>query len=31
MLKMGIMHELLRQGLEVGNTVTIGRHGSFDY
>lgn len=29
MLKMGIMHELQRQGVEVGNTVMIGKQGSF--
>ena len=27
MKKMGIMHELLRQGIQVGDTVVIGRHG----
>lgn len=29
MLKMGIMHELQRQGIEAGNTVAIGKLGSF--
>jgi GTP-binding protein len=28
MKKMGIIHELQRQGIEVGDTVVIGRHGS---
>lgn len=31
MKKMGIMHELTRQGLAAGNTVRIGRAGSFEY
>lgn len=31
MKKMGIMHELTRQGIEAGNTVIIARAGSFDY
>jgi GTP-binding protein len=31
MRKMGIMHKLLREGLEPGNTVRIGGSGSFTY
>lgn len=31
MRKMGIMHKLLREGLEPGNTVRIGGAGSFTY
>lgn len=31
MRKMGIMHELRRQGLETGMTVAIGARGSFEY
>jgi len=31
MRKMGIMHELHRQGVEAGQTVTIGKSGSFEY
>lgn len=31
MRKMGIMHELRRQGVEVGNTVRIGGAGEFVY
>jgi len=31
MKKMGIMHELTRQGLAAGNTIRIGRAGSFEY
>ena len=31
MRKMGIMHELIRQGVEAGQTVTIGGRGSFTY
>jgi len=31
MRKMGIMHELLRQGLETGQRIAIGGFGSFEY
>lgn len=32
MRKMGIMHELQRQGVEPGNTIKIGKHhGSFEF
>lgn len=31
MRRMGIMHELRRQGVEAGQKVTIGRAGSFEY
>jgi GTP-binding protein len=31
MQKMGIMHELIRQGIEPGTTITIGRAGRFEY
>ncbi len=31
MLKMGIMHELRRQGIESGSVIVISRHGSFEY
>ncbi len=27
MKKMGIIHELLRQGIQIGDTIVIGRHG----
>lgn len=29
--KMGIMHELLRQGIKVGDTINIAQLGNFDY
>jgi GTP-binding protein len=31
MKRMGIMHELTRQGIEADQTITIGRAGSFEY
>lgn len=31
MKKMGIMHELARQGVEAGNTIRIGAAGKFEY
>ncbi|MDB5169678.1 MAG: obg [Candidatus Saccharibacteria bacterium] len=31
MRKMGIMHKLLREGLEPGNTIRVGGAGSFTY
>ena len=31
MRKMGIMHELRRQGVEPGASVVIGKHGQFEY
>lgn len=31
MKKMGIMHELIRQGIEADNTIRIGGHGQFTY
>lgn len=31
MNKMGIMHELLRQGIEAGQTITFSGSGSFEY
>ena len=31
MRKMGVMHELHRQGVEAGQSITVGAYGSFDY
>lgn len=31
MKKMGILHELVRQGIEPGNKIRIGKHGSIEY
>lgn len=31
MHKMGIMHELNRQGLQQGDTIAIGRHGAYKF
>lgn len=31
MKKMGIMHHLLRNGLEVGDTIVIGKHGEYQF
>lgn len=31
MRKMGIMHELLRQGIEAGDRIIIGRYGEVEY
>jgi hypothetical protein len=31
MKKMGIMHELVRQGVEADDVIRLGGHGQFTY